>query len=143
MQEKKKLLNILISIGIIIALALFIVNINNLFPKKVIAPVEKNTSTDYSNCFKESPGTVIFVYSNSCPHCTKMKPIVQELEQEGYEFYWADGADPEARQVISACFQDLLSGYVPEFICPARGTERTGEMTKTELKSFADSCTSS
>ncbi|HZX44848.1 MAG TPA: hypothetical protein VFF28_04150 [Candidatus Nanoarchaeia archaeon] len=139
-------IKIALSILIIAALAAFIVNINDLIPKEApLLPTAgtDNSGKDYSDCFGESPGTVLFVYSNSCPHCQNMKSIIKELEKEGYKFYWAEGSDPEARDIIDQCFSDIIGGYVPQFICPANGQEKTGEMTKAELKNFADSCASS
>ena len=83
--------------------------------------------------------TVIFVYSESCPHCQNMKPLVKELEGEGYNFYWATGSDSNAYEMLEECFADIMTGYVPQFICPD-GTEYTGEMPIGDLKNFADKC---
>jgi len=84
--------------------------------------------------------TIIFIHSNSCPHCQKMMPIVKELEQEGYTFYWAESSNQEASSIVNSCLSDLMTGYVPQFICPSTGQEKTGEMSKSDLKTFADNC---
>ena len=84
-------------------------------------------------------GTIIFVYSDSCPHCAKMKPFVEKLEEEGYNFYWARGSDSKSYEMLNECFSDVMTGYVPQFICPD-GAEHTGEMPIGELKDFADKC---
>jgi len=84
--------------------------------------------------------TIIFIHSNYCPHCQKMIPIVQELEQEGYSFYWAETSDQEANEMMNNCLSSLMTGYVPQFICPATKEEHTGEMSKEDLREFAESC---
>ena len=139
------------SITAIIVLAILIVNIDKLIPSStsnaIEQPIAKLTEdlTDYAACFSnygQPPSAVVFVHSNSCPHCRSMMPIIEELEDEGYQFFWAEGSDSKAEEIVSTCFSNLLSGYVPQFICPNPGEEETGEMSKAELKSFADKCVS-
>jgi thiol-disulfide isomerase/thioredoxin len=142
---KKNTTKSIVSALIIIALAVLIVNANKLVSPKVpgeepTKPIGSESVVDYENCFSEDPSTVVFVYSNSCPYCNNMKPIIEELEKEGYKFYWAESSDSEARDIVSSCFNDLLSGYVPQFICPKTGKEQTGAMSKADLKKFADDC---
>ncbi len=144
-MEKAYITKTIISIIIIIALTIFIANINKLIPPKVQTTQEATTPTtkaviNYGECFSENPSTVVFVHSNSCPHCRTMMPIIEELEKEGYKFYWAESSDSEARDVINNCFSNLLGGYVPQFICPKTGKEQTGGMSKADLKKFADNC---
>ena len=105
-MKKNTSIKIIISVVIIIALAAFIVNINSIIPQ---APtLSQNLSgQNYSDCFSQSPDTLVFVYSNTCPHCQAMKPIVQELQQEGYKFYYAESTDPQARDLVTGCFGDL------------------------------------
>jgi len=134
-----------VSIAVIIALAVLIVNMDKMVPTQNLPKVAEDSiapasKVDYGECFSESPDTVVFIHSNSCPHCRTMMPIIQELEGEGYEFYWAEGSDYEAREVITNCLSDLVGGYVPQFICPKTGVEQTGAMSKAELKKFADNC---
>ncbi len=111
--------------------------------------VEQTTSTttsensDVVNCIADygiTGNTIIFIHSNSCPYCKTMMPIVQELEQEGYTFYWAESSDQEARDVVDNCLSDIMGGYVPQFICPATAQEHTGAMSKSDLKEFANGC---
>ena len=144
---RKDLIKSAIAILVIIILVVLIVNVNKLISPKVLQTAEEEQDVlgeggvvDYGNCFDKDSSTVVFVHSNSCPHCNSMKPIIEELEEEGYGFYWAESSDSEARNVINSCFGDLLGGYVPQFICPATGKEQTGAMTKGELKKFADDC---
>jgi hypothetical protein len=136
-----------IAILVIIILAVLIANVNKLISPKVpvtgekpIAAVSGEAIKDYGECFEKDLSTVIFVYSNSCPYCNQMKPLIKELEGEGYKFYWAESSDSEAKEIVSGCFSGLLGGYVPQFICPATGTEKTGAMSKGDLKKFADNC---
>ena len=146
-MEKGDLIKIFISILFIVFLAFLVVNANKLIKSNLPEIAEKQdigstgeSVVDYGDCFSEDPSTVVFVHSNSCPHCNSMKPIIGELEEEGYKFYWAESSDSAARQVVNDCFSDILGGYVPQFICPKTGKEKTGGMSKAELKSFADSC---
>ncbi|MBW2988703.1 hypothetical protein KY358_00130 [Candidatus Woesearchaeota archaeon] len=134
------------SLAVIIILAVIIVNANK-FTREggetgagESQELINDGSKDYGECFDKDPSTVVFLYSNSCPHCSSMKPIVSELIKEGYSFYMAEGSNAEAREIISRCLSSLVNGYVPQFICPATGKERTGAMSKAELKGFADSC---
>ena len=136
-----------VSVLIIIILGVLIVNMdklisprNKVIDEEAITPLSGGAVKDYGDCFSENPSTVVFVHSNSCPHCRNMVPIIEELEEEGYGFYWAESSDSEARDVINNCFSDLVGGYVPQFICPATGREQTGAMSKDNLKEFADDC---
>jgi hypothetical protein len=145
---KNDLIKSAIAILVIIILAVLIANVNKLISPKVPVTSEGlatdttniKETRDYGECFEKDLNTVIFVYSNSCPYCNKMKPLIEELEGEGYKFYWAESSDSEAKEIVSGCFSDLLGGYVPQFICPATGTEKTGAMSKNDLKKFADNC---
>ncbi|MEA2037464.1 MAG: hypothetical protein U9O94_08185 [Nanoarchaeota archaeon] len=155
-MKKTEVPKLVTSIIVVIVLAVFIVNIDNVIPSQVSNTVEKKvkqdtgsgeiTSTvvaDYANCFSnygQDPIEVVFVHSNYCPHCSTMKPIIGELEDEGYGFYWAESSNSEAANIISDCFSNALSGYVPQFICPKTGQEQTGAMDKLTLQKFADSC---
>jgi len=106
------------------------------------APVTASAVSD--ECIKNydlKKDTIVFVYSDSCPHCSKMKPLVKELEGEGYSFYWAGGSDANSYEMLNACFADVMKGYVPQFICP-NGVEHTGEMSIENLREFADKCRS-
>ena len=98
----------------------------------------------YSACAVEnglSKGSIIFVYSDSCPHCTRMKPIVKDLE-ESYGFYWASASDSSAKAVLRECFSDVLAGGVPQFICAKNGESLVGEKPKAVLRDFAIACNS-
>jgi FKBP-type peptidyl-prolyl cis-trans isomerase 2/glutaredoxin len=113
---------------------------------KIISQVAKPSSDktiDQSTCYGKygiSKGTVVFVHSNTCPHCQNVKPIVQELKNQGYSFYLAESQDADAQKVVNECFGDVLSGYIPQFICVNNKKENTGEMSQSELQAFADEC---
>lgn len=117
-----------------------------IFEEKEISPVSETAlitaSVVSDECIAKydiTKDTVIFVYSDSCPHCTNMKPLIEELEGQGYNFYRATGSDAKSQELLSDCFADIMTGYVPQFICPD-GTEHTGEMPIEDLKDFADKC---
>ncbi|MBA3063974.1 hypothetical protein FP803_00890, partial [Candidatus Woesearchaeota archaeon] len=110
------------------------------FPKSEISPITiSEVDDDCITKYGLKKDTVIFVYSDSCPHCNNMKPLVTELEDAGYNFYWATGSDSNAYEMLNECFADIMTGYIPQFICPD-GVEHTGEMPIEDLKNFADKC---
>ena len=152
-MEKSDKIKAIISIIAILLLALVIVNLDSIIPNspQVVAGPQvtrqaagnENLDIDSSTClggYGVSQNTVIFVHADWCPHCANMKPIVQELELEGYNFYWAESSDSQAGEVTSNCLSDLVGGYIPQFICPKTGKEQTGEMSKENLRKFADEC---
>lgn len=99
----------------------------------------------YAKCATENKldkNSVIFIYSESCPHCQRMKPIVTELETEEYKFKWASVSDSAIKPILSNCYSDVLAGGVPQFICARTGQTIVGEQAKETLKSFAQSCNS-
>ena len=69
-----------------------------------------------------------------------MKPLVSELEEEGYSFKWASVSDSEAKGLLRDCFSDVLAGGVPQFICAKNGENLVGEKSKSVLRDFAESC---
>ena len=94
-------------------------------------------------CFADyglSENTVIFYYADWCPYCKRMVPIVEELEAEGYDFHWAETSSGQGIDVVEDCFEDVLQGGVPEFICAGNSVYKLGEISKSQLKSFADKC---
>ena len=143
-MRKEDLIKSTVSALVIIVLAVLVVNANKLISPRAVQeqemPASEGSVKDYGECFSKDLSTVVFVHSNGCPHCRTMVPIIEELEKEGYGFYWAESSDSEAKEVVSSCFSELLGGYVPQFICPATGKEQTGGMSREELKKFADDC---
>jgi len=95
--------------------------------------------------------TIIFYHSDSCGWCSKMKPGVENLEKEGYKFYWAEISDSEASKVINNCVKNYItSGGVPQFICVKTGEIHIGAFADEEsnldqsaLKEWVDACLAS
>ncbi len=94
--------------------------------------------------------SVIFYYSSTCPWCKKMIPGVENLEKEGYDFYWANVAVEDEVGIVRECFGDNLGGGVPQFICVKDGEIHTGaftdansELDQDALQKFADDCIAS
>ncbi len=117
----------------------FIEQKENLAESKTAPITASAVSDECITRYNISKDTVIFVYSDSCPHCANMKPLVKELEEESYSFYWAGGSDSKSREILNDCFADVMKGYVPQFIC-SNGVEHTGEMSIENLREFADKC---
>ncbi|OQX21027.1 MAG: hypothetical protein BWK75_04055, partial [Candidatus Altiarchaeales archaeon A3] len=90
-----------------------------------------------------SADTVAFYHSNSCPHCVKMKPWIQDMEKQGYKFLWIEGSDTEKMKIAVECFSGILkfNQGVPQFGCPSNSQWHIGAfMSIDELKNFADAC---
>ncbi|MBD3249545.1 hypothetical protein GF336_05870 [Candidatus Woesearchaeota archaeon] len=82
---------------------------------------------------------VVFYHANWCPHCQNMQPIVQQLIDEGYKFVWIETTEGVNTE-LSECFEDVIQGAVPQFICAGTKASQLGEMSKENLKEFADKC---
>lgn len=105
-------------------------------------PGNKNPGNTDDSCIDQmgvGRGTVIFYHSDSCGYCNKMKPIIEELEEEGYDFHWAETSEEDA-SVVRGCYADVLGSGVPEFICAGSRDVKIGAMSKSALKSFSDNC---
>ncbi|MBW3003197.1 peptidylprolyl isomerase [Candidatus Woesearchaeota archaeon] len=106
-------------------------------------PVITITEDDY--CFTDyglTKDTVLFYYidSSKCPECQQMIPIVENLESQGYNIYYADIADKPSLGVLDACFNDKVEGKAPLFICAGSGATKLGKYSESSLKKFLDSC---
>ena len=126
----------------IIILAIFVVNLNRIFPvpqENTNIITQQNVQTaSFSTCLEQNnikENGIIFLYSDSCPFCKQMKPIVQKLEAQGYNFYWVTSGSP-----VISCISDVLSAGVPQFICTETKQARVGIMSEQELAGFADEC---
>lgn len=99
----------------------------------------------YSACINDhglTNDTVIFYFSETCPHCERMKPHVESLEKEGFKVLWADATSGENVNVLKECFadkSDKLNG-VPAYICANSGAIKVGEMPEEDLRSFFEDC---
>lgn len=100
------------------------------------------STVNFAECaskYNVSSSTVIFYHANWCPHCQNMVPIVEELQNAGYTFHYAETSENTGTEVIE-CFQEFMEGGVPQFICAGTGEIAVGEMPSAELKEFADNC---
>ncbi len=84
----------------------------------------------YLNCAKDlydlSEDTIIFYYGDFCGWCAKMKPGIEQLEKEGYKFYWAESTTPTKSEVAKKCFKGVLGSGVPQFICVKNAKVKSG-----------------
>ncbi len=100
-------------------------------------------------CLKKynvSLDTIAFYHSNSCPHCVKMKPWIQNLTARGYKFLWAEGSDAGKMKIVQECLSDVLNFRegVPQFGCPSNKGYHLGEfMSMDDMIKFADECNKS
>ncbi|MBW2965935.1 peptidylprolyl isomerase [Candidatus Woesearchaeota archaeon] len=86
-----------------------------------------------------SKDTIIFYHANWCSYCNSMKSVVEDLEEEGYKFFWAETSKEEG-MIVRECFNDVLQGGIPEFICAGTYAYKIGAMSKTTLRDFAERC---
>ncbi|MFH1286124.1 MAG: thioredoxin family protein [Candidatus Micrarchaeota archaeon] len=87
--------------------------------------------------------TILFLYSNTCPHCANMKPYVLELQNASYNFLWAEVQDQKNLSIAASCYGGIIdsSAGVPQFACVANGKWQLGAFaSKNAMKSFADEC---
>ncbi len=100
-------------------------------------------SKEHLECLKKNiidENSVVFYYSDErCPFCTSMRDIVVELEDQGLNFVKVKHTGPKLDD-LQACFSDVVTGKVPQFICAKTKATIFGEMTEQELKDFALEC---
>ncbi|MBW3015014.1 peptidylprolyl isomerase [Candidatus Woesearchaeota archaeon] len=86
--------------------------------------------------------TIVYYYldSDKCSQCQEMLPIVEELEAEGFELYYAEVSDKSSLDVIDACFSDIVEGKVPLFICAGSRETKLGKYSKSTLEQFMEKC---
>ncbi|MEM2918119.1 MAG: hypothetical protein QXY62_01285 [Candidatus Altiarchaeota archaeon] len=90
-----------------------------------------------------SSTSVVFLYSDTCPHCARMKPLVRNLENQSYNFTWINVQDAEKMAIAKDCLLNVLDvrGYVPQFACPITKELKVGVFASIEkMKEFADRC---
>jgi len=90
-----------------------------------------------------SSETVFFYHADWCPHCKKMIPWVQGLQDKGYKFLFAEVSNASAMNILKDCMSDVLQlgGGVPQFGCSSNGQMHIGEFRSTDdMKKFADDC---
>ena len=98
-----------------------------------------NNDDDCIAKYGVSKDTVIFYHADWCPHCQKMKPIVEELSSE-YNFLAVETSSGDNIEVMECFYDKMESQGVPQFICAGTGEIVVGEMPKEKLVSFAKKC---
>jgi len=103
---------------------------------------ELNSSPSNENSCKTNQ--VYFIYADWCPHCQKMKPWVQQLEQQGYYFTKINSEDSNALSQAVECLKGIVEfKYIPTFVCISNKQSHVGEFSSIEeMKAFASACNS-
>ncbi|HHQ44830.1 MAG TPA: hypothetical protein ENN13_01680 [Candidatus Altiarchaeales archaeon] len=104
--------------------------------------------TRASRCVEKygiSPDTIVLHYSTSetCSHCDRTMMTVVELEElGGYSTFWIDHENQSQMRILNECLSAFTTkDYVPEVICPRKGTSIVGRMPYVkDLRNFAESC---
>jgi thiol-disulfide isomerase/thioredoxin len=102
---------------------------------------ELNSSSNENSC---KTNQVYFIYADWCPHCQKMKPWVQQLEQQGYYFTKINSEDSNALSQAVECLKGIVEfKYIPTFVCISNKQSHIGEFSSIEeMKAFATACNS-
>lgn len=87
---------------------------------------------------------LIMFHGRECPHCQKMMPLVEKLEQEtGIRFekleIWHDEANADLMRSHRAAIAPQCGGQlkVPTFFDPAKAEAVCGELPYEKLKDWA------
>jgi hypothetical protein len=101
------------------------------------------TSLDPKSCLARygiEKTTVIFIYADDCVYSKAMMPIVEQLEKEGYSFYFANTANGSALQPVVACLKNIAQmSSTPEFVC-VNNKSHVGTWSIELLRGFAEEC---
>ena len=131
--------------------------VNGLIPLTALQPQEDDIPQEdlipISECVESygiNESTVIFYYSDSCGWCARMKPGVEALEEQGYEFKWIEANDANSSEIVTNCIRDYMtSGGIPQFICPKTNEIHVGAFADSEgnlnseaMKEWVDNCIS-
>lgn len=81
--------------------------------------------------------SLIEFYGNSCPHCEKMKPLVDDLKKEGIEVEELEVWENEENEKRMVELDKGLCGGVPFFINTETKSFLCGEATYDELRAWA------
>jgi thiol-disulfide isomerase/thioredoxin len=89
-----------------------------------------------------SSNQVFFIYSDSCVYSMEMKPLVQQLENEGNRFVWVNVDNSSAIQITSTCLGGIFRYEgTPETICPSNKKGVIGSFSSLdELRAFVADC---
>jgi thiol-disulfide isomerase/thioredoxin len=106
----------------------------------------ENAKGNMKTCLQKnnvSLSTVAFYHANWCPHCANMKPWVQELEEQGYKFFWVEESDTVNITIAKDCLSGIIgfNDGIPQFACPSNGEKHMGEfVTKDDMLNFVKAC---
>jgi thiol-disulfide isomerase/thioredoxin len=82
---------------------------------------------------------IIEFYGRECPHCHKMRPLLDKLEKAGYEIeHYEIWHSPENRRDKYVPMEKGRCGGVPFYVNPKTDEWICGETTFGELKALAD-----
>jgi len=98
----------------------------------------RQPQTSWENdCDKELNGEYdgVFIYMATCPHCNRMKPLV---EASNMNWYWIDAVDTTCRELNWTKFG--FKGFVPHFYCTRTGESHTGAMREEDFNEWVMSC---
>ena len=97
--------------------------------RKINSGVQRDLSRDF---------VIIEFYGTECPHCIRMKPIVERLKSEGVEFQEFEvwHSDENARKMEE--YDKGYCGGVPFFINSATNKWICGGTSYEELKALAE-----
>jgi len=89
-----------------------------------------------------SSNQVFFIYSDKCIYSLEMKPMVQQLENEGNRFVWVNVDNSSAIQITSTCLGGIFRYEgTPETICPSNKADWVGIFASMdELRAFVADC---
>jgi hypothetical protein len=117
---------------------------NSITGNVVNTPTE--TILECSQNYGITEDTIIFLYSDSCGWCARMKPGVDSLEQRGYKIYRAEASKSEP--LITNCVSPYMTSEgVPQFVCVKTGEIKVGAFADSEgnlnqqaMDSWVNSC---
>ncbi|VVB73533.1 Uncharacterised protein [uncultured archaeon] len=87
-------------------------------------------------------GTIVYIYSDTCPASQKNTPWVMSMSAEGRDIFLANTANASAMATVASCLSKMaLFEGTPEYVCPSTGQQRSGAFSsQMELDAFAAAC---
>lgn len=87
-----------------------------------------------------NPNSILVIYGDMCPYDRLMDGPMATLTQEGYSFEKIFVDDSKSVAIMEECLSSIISMRHPQFICVKTRSEKTGELSIDELRSFASKC---
>jgi len=111
-------------------------NVNNQPPANVPQTNDIELMNQRNDCDKDVKGyEAVFIYSPTCPHCQKMKPLVSN---SSLKWYWVNVYNQTCMSLNLSVFK--FEGWVPTFYCLKTGNVHVGEMTQEDFQKWVASC---